>query len=72
MTWNELKQKAKEMGAEIIEPVFKNKTKEKIIFRNLVFWGEGLVGPVYNNVYGESFTQDRTPAQMLSIIKEIK
>lgn len=72
MTWNELKEKARKMGAEIRIPVFKNKAKEKIIFRGLVFWGEGLVGPVYNDSYGESFTQDRTPAQMLKIMNAIK
>ena len=72
MTWEELKIKAIEMGAEVREPVFKNRAKEKIIFRNLVFWGDGLVGPIYNDVYGESFTQDRTPEQMLMIMRGLE
>ena len=69
MNWEKLKETAKEMGAEI-----STIAKEKIVFRNLVFFADGTISQVYDSKYdmfGSAFAQGRTPAQMLAIMKAI-
>ena len=72
MTWEELCEKAKEMGAVKVDRVFKNKYKEKIIFRNVAFYGQGTVHYVNGDTICEAFTQDRTPEQMYQIMKALQ
>lgn len=64
MTWEEFCEKAIKNGAVKMNRVFKDKYKEKIIFRNVVFYGQGTVHYLKGDTICEAFTQDRTPDQM--------
>ena len=72
MTWEELCKKAKEMGAVIVNRTFKDKYKEKIIFRDVVFYRQGTVHYLSGDTICEAFTQDRTPKQMYQIMKALR
>lgn len=77
MTWEELKEKAKKMGAEIIIRIIADRTIEKIIFNNVAFYSDGGICGVYeredgSTYCGSAFTQDRTPEQMLAIMKALQ
>ena len=61
MTWEELKQKAKEMGSNV--EVF----DEFIEVGYLYFWNDGEI-----NMLGETVAKKRTPDQMYSIMKALQ
>ena len=74
MNWEKLKEIGTNMGAEISSQAFNGVAKEKIVFRNLVFFEDGAIHQVYNskyNMYGVAFAQDRTPEQMLAIMNSL-
>lgn len=66
MTWEELKQKAKELGAEVYSDV--------IYYSNLVFWVFGEVETQVKTFSEENKTiaKDRTPEQMWQIMEALK
>ena len=73
MTWEELKEKAKEMGADIyISPLGDN--FERIGFKNANFFNDN--GEKYIAVETKSgyalFAEDRTPKQMLMIMRGLQ
>ena len=72
MTWEEFCEKVKEFGAVKVDRVFKNKYKEKIVFRNVVFYGQGTIHYLKGDIICEAFTQDRTPDQMYQIMKALQ
>ena len=76
MTWEELKEEAKKMGAEIVISIFADEIIEKIIFNNVAFYSDGGVCGIYeredgSTYCGSAFTQDRTPDQMFAIMKAL-
>lgn len=77
MQWEELKEKAKKMGATIVIRTFADGTIEKIVFNNVAFYSDGGVCGIYERVdgstyCGSAFTQDRTPEQMLMIMEALR
>lgn len=59
MTWNELRDKAKELGADTY--------KDLIVFDGCWFWSSGRID------YGEEILSiKRTPEQMLMIMEALK
>ncbi len=63
MTWEELVEKAKELGYEY------NKKFEHLTNNNYYFYKDD--GKIYNG-YLEFFASDRTPAQMYQIMKALE
>ena len=66
MNWEELKEKAKEMGAEVYTDV--------IYYSNLCFWEFGDVetqGTTFS-VDDKTIAERRTPDQMLAIMKALQ
>ena len=72
MNWEELKEKAKEMGAEIyISPFGDN--FERIDYKNACFFNDGNISATDDDycyrLYGKmNLATDRTPDQMLMIM----
>lgn len=52
MTWEELKEEAKKMGAEIVIRIFADEIIEKIIFNNVAFYSDGGVRGIYEREDG--------------------
>ena len=61
MTWEELKEEAKKMGADV--EIF----GEFISMGDVFFWNNGEV-----NILGKVIAKDRTPDQMLAIMKALQ
>ena len=61
MTWSELKEEAKKMGAYV--EIF----GEFISMGDVFFWNNGEV-----NILGAIIAKDRTPDQMLAIMKALQ
>lgn len=61
MTWEELRKKAKEMGAEVCTDL--------IVLDEMFFWSFGVVEPLYGDTV---FAKDRTPEQMYQIMVALK
>lgn len=61
MTWDELKEEAKKMG--VCVEIF----GEFIAMGDVYFWNNGEV-----NILGEVIAKDRTPEQMLAIMKALQ
>jgi len=74
MTWEELKQKAKEMGSEIVKGTAGDLTYEVIIFNNFRFYRDGeIMYPNFMPIDDRFFiSKDRTPDQMYSIMKALQ
>ena len=47
MTWEELKEEAKKMSAEIVIRIIADEIIEKIIFNNVAFYSDGGVCGIY-------------------------
>lgn len=61
MTWEELRKKAKEMGAKVY--------KDLIVLDEKLFWYFGVIEPIHGDVV---FAKDRTPEQMYQIMEALK
>lgn len=77
MDWNQLKEEAKKMGAEIIIRFIADRTIEKIIFNNVAFYSDGGICGMFeredgSTYFGSAIAQDRTPDQMLAIMKALQ
>lgn len=77
MTWQELKEEAKKMGSEIIIRIIADRTIEKITFNNVAFYSNGSICGVFERENGSTYcgsaiAQDRTPDQMLAIMKALQ
>lgn len=80
MTWEELKDKAKEMGLEIIIGSVAEYTYEKIIMGQLHFYRDGIITCPFEYVNIDGYlAHDRvviaehcTPEQMLMIMKGLE
>ena len=64
MEWNQLKEKAKEIGYCIIEPSTKFERIENDV---ITFWPDGDI-----DVDGVCISSDRSPSQMYSIMKALQ
>ncbi len=74
MTWEELKEEAKKMGAEIIKGVVGDLTYEVIIFNHFRFYRDGVITyPDFLPLEDRHFVaKDRKPDQMLAIMKALQ
>lgn len=61
MSWEELKAKAKEMGAIVY--------KDLIVFDKKAFWSYGVVELIYEDAV---FATNRTPEQMYQIMEALR
>lgn len=64
MTWEELKEKAKEMGAFVLD--------EQILFMNLECWKNGEVWCFDDFARTITLARNRTPEQMLMIMRGLE
>lgn len=71
MTWDELKEKAKEMGAEIIKGIVADLTYEVIVFEDFRFYRDGQITyPDFLPPEERHFvSKNRTPSQMFAMMK---
>ena len=74
MTWEELKEKAKEMGAEIIKGIVADLTYEVIVFNHFRFYRDGeITYPDFLPLEDRHFvSKNRTPEQMLMIMRGLE
>lgn len=74
MTWDELKEEAKKMGAEIIKGIVADLTYEVIVFNHFRFYRDGVITyPDFLPIEERHFvSKDRTPDQMLAIMKALQ
>jgi hypothetical protein len=76
MTWDELKEEAKKMDAEIYINPYDNNF-ERIDYKSICFFKSGTVSASddapSDRVYGKIYLEDnRTPDQMLAIMKALQ
>ena len=73
MTWEELKEEAKKMGAEIIKGMVADLTYEVIIFNHFRFYRGVITYPDFLPLEDRHFvSKDRKPDQMLAIMKALQ
>lgn len=74
MTWEELKEEAKKMGAEIIKGIVADLTYEVIVFNHFRFYRDGeITYPDFLPLEDRHFvSKDRKPDQMLAIMKALQ
>ena len=80
MTWEELKEETKKMGAEIVVGSIGEHTYEKIIMDKLCFYSDGEITCPYMFINEDGYpkqdiikvAENRTPDQMFAIIKALK
>lgn len=80
MTWEELCEQAKEMGAEIVVGSIGNYTYKKIIMDKLCFYSDGEITCPYMFINEEGYpeqdiikiAENRTTDQMYQIMKALK
>lgn len=80
MTWEELKEKAKEMGLEIIVGSVGDYTYEKIVMGKLHFYRDGTITCPFEYVNEDGYpahdrviiAEHRTPEQMLMIMRGLE
>ena len=74
MDWEELKEEAKKMGAEIVKGTVGDLTYEVIIFNHFRFYRDGeIMFPNFMPIDDRFFiSKDRTPDQMLAIMKALQ
>lgn len=68
MTWDELKEEAKKMGAEIYTSPYDD--FERIDFKNVYLNKNGQIAVQDENL--AMLSEDRTPDQMLAIMKALQ
>jgi hypothetical protein len=61
MTWEELKEEAKRMGAKVY--------KDLIVLDGKLFWSSGVIEPLHDDVV---FATDRTPEEMYQIMEALR
>ena len=62
MTWEELKEKAKEMGADL----YLSNERECIFHKNIFYFSDGSI------LWGHKQYEHRTPEQMLMIMRGLE
>lgn len=80
MTWEELKEKAKKTGYEIIIGTFGDYTYEKIITKHLFFFRDGTITCPYEYINEDYLPKSdyvvvaerRTPDQMCQIMEALR
>lgn len=80
MTWEELKEKAKEMQWEIVVVTLCDYTYEKIVTKTLSFYRDGTITCPFEYVNEDGYpshdrvvvTEKRTPEQMYKIMEALQ